>query len=103
MTKQEFIARMERDIDEDIEIECFAITGTCEKEKSLISGLCGRPMEIVAFVTRVLKMAAKAMKQEPRVMAGAIELMLTLGGEEKAIEVDVSAIDAMKEAADDDE
>lgn len=106
MTKAEFLARMERDLDEDIKIRCFAITGTCEKGTVLNSGIGGKPMDIVKFVIRVLKNAAGRLDTDPKFFAGAIATMMELGGEEETIEVDVSAVeDATKkrEADDDDE
>lgn len=106
MTKAEFLARMERDLDEDIKIRCFAITGTCEKGTVLNSGIGGKPMDIVKFVIRVLKSAANRLDTDPKFFAGAIAAMLEIGGEEKSIEVDVSAVEAAagkREAEDDDD
>lgn len=106
MTKAEFIARMQRDMDEDMEVGCFAITGKCEKGTVMLTGIGGHPMDIVAYVTSVVKAASRRLDQEPAVMAGAIQMMLRLGGEKNEIEIDVDAVAAAagkQEGSDDDD
>ena len=105
-TKQEFIARMQRDIDDDTEVGCFAITGKCEKGTVMLTGIGGNPMDIVAYVTRVVKAASQRLDQEPCVLDGGIAMMLRLGGQENKIEVDVSAVETAagkREDEDDDD
>lgn len=103
MTKAEFLARMERDLDEDIETGCYAITGRCKNGEVILSGIGGSPKDIVKFATRVVKAVAKRLEQEPRVVAGAIEMLLELGGSEKSIEMDVSAMEAAAKKREDDD
>lgn len=91
MTKAEFIERMQRDMDEDTEIRNFAISGRCAKGTVVMQGLQGSMMEITQFVVRMIRTAAKAMGTKPEVMAGAIEMVLRIGGPEDSIEIDMTA------------
>ena len=102
-TKQEFLARMQRDIDDGTDIGCYVITGEYEANTVMLTGIGGTPMGVMKFATRVLKAVAKRLGQEPKTVAGAIEMLLELGGPEKSIEVDADAIAAAAGKREDDD
>jgi len=105
-TKQEFLARMQRDIDDDTEVGCYTIAGRRTDSEVILTGIGGTPKDAMKFATRVLKAVAKRLGQEPRVVAGALEMLLELGGPEKSIEVDsdtIAAVAGMREDEKDDQ
>jgi len=101
MTKAEFIARMERDIDEDTEVGCFVISGNCAKGTVIYSGIGGRPMDVFKFVTRTIRIVAERLGTEPKVLTGAVGLMLEVGSDGEKITVDMDAVEAAKGGAHD--
>lgn len=101
MTKQEFIARMERDIEDDTDVGCFIVSGKCKKGTMLCSGIGGHPLDVFKFVTRTIRTVAERLGTEPKVLTGAVGLMLEVGSDEEKITVDMNAVEAAKGGAHD--
>ena len=90
-------------MDEDANVKCFAISAKTQKGTELHTGIGGTMEGMLKFTIRVIRAVAEAMHTEPRMLAGAVAMILETAGEEKKIVVDVGTVTAMKEATDDDD
>lgn len=103
MTKQEMLRKLERDLPDDAKIQKFAVQADTGGAVMMATGGTCNAFEELRFITRMNRLAAQSMGCEPKMIAGAVAVMMEIGGPEDEITIDGNAMEAAAKEDDHDD